>query len=80
MTIEELRLVVEAAKPKISELSQAASSLEEFTNFVWDMIKPENEMAGTIDVDQFIAIQVPIYNARIARVQAAISDLIGALQ
>ena len=73
MTLEELRTAVKNTQQKTQVLSNASRDLRQFINRIEDIVN--NEFSETIDVDEFILIQAPIYAVIKSSVQAAAADL-----
>ena len=76
MTLDDLRAIVIYVRTKRESLMSSVQDFETFVEVVWDAIKPENPFASTIDVDAFVAIQVPIYLAKLTAIETA-SDQFG---
>ena len=76
MTIEELRIILADLLPKAYDLSRAAQNFAGFIEQVNGAISPNNPFSGAINVDQFVAIQTPIYLSLLTAVETA-ADVLG---
>lgn len=74
-TIQELRIIVEDIKNKTAELVKASNELNSFVNRVSSLISESNPFASTIDIDELITLETPLYNALLTRVQNSVTAL-----
>lgn len=76
MTLQELRTIVADLDPKIAEVYAAASEVRVIVAQVRRLINPNNPYAETINIDQLVALQTPLYLAALTRLETA-TDALG---
>lgn len=76
MTLEELQAIVQDVAAKSSALLDASQQLNGFFQEVLADVHPSNPLSAAINVDAYVAIQTPIYLAKLTAVEAA-ADLLG---
>jgi hypothetical protein len=75
MTLEELQEALEVTGPLVAALKSKVDELEVFIRRIYVYINDPN-FAVTVDVDAFVAIQVPIYTALLVEIETA-ADALG---
>lgn len=76
MTLDELRAIAADVLQKSTVLSGKANALESFIREISSLISADNPFSGTINVDQFVAIQAPLYLALLHDIEVA-ADALG---
>lgn len=75
MTLAELRAIVADVSQKSDTLFGKTMRLKSFINRI-ETILNDNDFASTINVDQFVALQTPIYLAILHDIEVA-ADALG---
>lgn len=75
MTLQELRDAVIYTKEKIVELNGAVKDISTFIEKADSMVKEENEFSESIDPDEFVAIQLSLYNTLKAEITTKLAEL-----
>jgi len=76
MTRQELQVIVDDLLQKSTALSQKANELQSFMTDIKNTIADSNPFAETINIDQLVAIQTPIYLQLLTAIETA-ADVIG---
>lgn len=69
-TLEQLQVATAATIVLKDALMEAVTALDDFLSKT-DSLVNDPHFAGTIDVDEFIAVQLPLYTALLAAIEAA---------
>lgn len=76
MTLDELRVIVTDIFQKSTVLAQKTNLLQSFMTEINAQISPNNSFVSTINIDQFVAIQTPLYLALLHDIEVA-ADALG---
>lgn len=76
MNLSELRAIVLDVQTKAHTLNATTQNLRGFIDAVETMVGESNSFAETINVDQFVAIQTPIYLELLRQIEIA-ADALG---
>ena len=77
MNLEELRTATAATRELSEKLVEEVMAFHSFINKIEEGIH-HPQISPTIDVDAFVALQTPVYNAHLATIEAAAADALGA--
>lgn len=75
-TIEELKAIIIDLQTKTNQLEGASRSLNTFVRSVLSLISDTNPFRDTINIDQLITLQTPIYLEKLTAVEVA-ADVLG---
>jgi len=76
MTLEQLRVIANETELKTTAVYEASNKLNIFMRQIVNMLSEQNPYAEAINVDEFVAIQTPLFNALVAELTAAYNELV----
>ena len=75
MTLSELRILVEELNVKVTDASNKVVELKAFISEVNNAVQASNPFSEAIDVDAFVALQNPLYQAKLTTAKDAVQIL-----